>query len=246
MVAGQAVHGTLPLVFPIREAGTLTASLTLDGKTLPTTLGPDRVLRGTLDTTHLPDGPHSLVLQAVDGSENVLTLPLPLTFDNTPPALSLFAPQTPVLTGAPIRIHASASDRGSGLAGLPVLRFADSRPSRSWVVHHRFVDPGPTLVTAEVRDRAGNVTRRGRLLHLVELRLLPAPGGAGFLIDLGRADLVRLVLHHGGRSTTVVQRFAAGVHRVLPGALPGGRYAVLGEARGFKVWRALQLRGPAV
>jgi hypothetical protein len=84
------------------------------------------------------------------------------------------------------------------------------------------------------------------MLHLVELKLLPAPSGAGFLIELGRPDSVRLVLHHDGLTTTVVQRFAAGVHRVLPGPVPGGSYAVLGVARGFKVWRALELRGPAV
>jgi hypothetical protein len=246
VVAGQAIHGKLPLAFRIEDPGTLSASLTLDGKTFPSTLGPDRVLRGTLDTRHLPEGQHNLVLQAVDGVANTLTVPMPLTFDNTPPSLTLFAPGWPVLTGVPVRIHASASDHGSGVAGQPLLRFADSGPSRAWVVHHRFVDPGPTLVTAVVRDRAGNITRRGRMVHLVELKLLPAPSGPGFMIELGRPDLVTLVLHHDGHATTLVQRFAAGVHRVLPGPVPGGSYAVLGVARGFKVWQALNLRGPSV
>ena len=104
---GAVVAGVLAFRLPLVEQGTLDATeVQLDGVPVPSTLGTDKVLTGSIDTRLLPDGAHVLRIDARDRVGNAATSNVTFTSDNTRPALRLVAPAV-VLAGT--RVHASAA-----------------------------------------------------------------------------------------------------------------------------------------
>jgi PKD domain/Subtilase family len=223
--AGSTVSGVLNLRLPLVEAGTLdTTAVTLDGLPVPTIVGTDHVVSGSIDTRLLQDGPHVVRIDASDRVGNAGFATIGFAVDNTRPTLRLAAPAT-VLQGDALHLTATATDLGSGLAGPPFVRFGDGATARGAHVKHRFARPGRFELLVTSSDRAGNAVTQSRRVRVVALLVEPAAGDrAAIFVRRARPGPVRVLV--AGKPATVVHvgrspqrialgKLARGVHRVV-------------------------------
>jgi PKD domain/Subtilase family len=236
--AGSIVSGVLNLRLPLVEAGTLdTTQASLDGVPVPSVVGADKVVSGSIDTRLLADGPHALRIDASDRVGNAGAYTVSFTVDNTRPAVRVRASRL-VLAGNPLLVSIAASDRGSGIAGTPTVAFGDGSTARRSRAQHRFARPGRYTLRVTVTDRAGNsavVQQAVRVAGvLVEASTGPKPG---IWVRRARPGNVRVQL-----AGTLVRSLHVGrtPRRILLGALGHGVYrvtVVAGAARATRLVR---------
>jgi PKD domain/Subtilase family len=223
-VAGSTVSGVLNLRLPLVEAGTLdTTAASLDGLPIPTTVGTDEVVSGSIDTRLLPDGPHVLQLDASDRVGNAGSATIAFSVDNTRPSLRLQAVRT-LLAGDRLWLTAATTDRGSGLAGPPFVRFGDGATAKGLRVEHRYDRPGRFTLRVTSSDRAGNSVTASRSVRVVALLVEPAAGGRrAVFVRRARPGNIRVLVGgtplrtlHVGRSLRRIAlgTLSPGVHRV--------------------------------
>ena len=126
--------------------------------------GPPAPLSGTdwhIDTADLPDGEHTAVITATDAAGNISTLALPLTTDNTPPALTLTA--TPGQQGRSMALFVEADEPLAALSGLFLERERTFYPTadgrfRTLVGVAIQQEAGEHAATVTATDAIGNTT----------------------------------------------------------------------------------------
>ena len=236
-VAGSTLGGVLAFRLPLVESGTLdAAAVELDGAPIPSIVGPDKVVSGSIDTRLLPDGQHVLRLDARDRAGNAATANVTFATDNTPPALRVAGPAV-VLAGHVFRASAIASDAGSGLAEAPSWAFGDGSSAVRAQVQHRYSRPGSYTLTVSVSDRAGNSTSARRSLRVVALLLSRAGARAAIQVRVARPRSVRVEV--GGVLLRTV-RVGRAARTIRFGALARGSHRVTviaGTARATRVVR---------
>jgi hypothetical protein len=237
-VAGSMVAGVLNLRLPLVERGTLDATqASLDGIPIPSVVGADKVVSGSIDTRLLADGAHALRLDASDRVGNAGAYSIPFTVDNTRPVLRIRALRV-VLAGTPLVVTASASDRGSGVAGVPVVVFGDGSTANGSRVRHRFSRPGRYTLGVTSVDRVGNSTTARQSVRVAALLVEPSTGTKPAIwVRRARPGNVRVRL--GG---ALVRSLHVGPapRRILLGALKHGVYRVTviaGPARASRLVR---------
>jgi hypothetical protein len=222
--AGSTVSGVLNLRLPLVEAGTLdSAAITLDGLPVPTIAGTDHIVSGSIDTRLLQDGPHALRIDASDRVGNAGSATIGFSVDNTRPTLRLQAART-LLAGDRLRLRATTSDRGSGIAAPPLVRFGDGATAKGRTVEHRFSRPGRFTMRVTSVDRAGNSVTASRSVRVVALLVEPAGGGRpAVFVRRARPGRVRVLVAGAPTRTLRLGRslrriglgpLAPGVHRV--------------------------------
>jgi hypothetical protein len=222
--SGSTVAGVLGFRLPLVESGTLdAAAVELDGTPVPSVVGTDLVVSGSIDTRTLPDGPHVLRIDARDRVGNAGTAYVTFSTDNTHPALRIAAPEVG-LAGRVVRASAVASDGGSGLAGPAAWTLGDGASGSGARVAHRYSRPGRYTITASVSDRAGNSTSARRSVRVVALQITPATGPKPAIqIRLARPGSVRVRV--GGVLVRTV-RVGRAARSVLLGPLTRGAHRV--------------------
>jgi hypothetical protein len=121
----------------------------------------------TLDTTKYPDGLHTLTVIVTDAVGNTATSSVTVTFDNTPPVLSVTSPTPNQRIRGSFTVSGFATDATSNVASIAVtvdglaLRMSMTPGSiSSWITDPVTPAPRqwiPIVVTAT--DSLGNATR---------------------------------------------------------------------------------------
>jgi hypothetical protein len=223
-VAGSSVGGVLAFRLPLIENGTLdAASVELDGTAIPSVVGPDKVVSGSIDSRLLPDGTHVLRLDARDRVGNAGTATISFATDNTPPSLRIEAPAV-VLAGRVLRASAIASDAGSGLPQPPSWTLGDGSSASQAQVQHRYSRPGRYTLTAAVSDLTGNSTSTSSSVRVVALLISAGTGKRPTIrVRVAKPGSVRVKIGgvlvrsvHVGRAarTITLGTLAPGAHRV--------------------------------
>lgn len=190
-VAGALVRGLVPVHAQASDSGSGVSSLTLraDGQPLTATLTPlppDPVITATatLNTTTLPDGPHTLMAAATDRAGNSQQATRNVIVDNTPPETKLTGGPSGEIT----QTSATFTFAGTDNLTLPErLVFAwrlDGGPftdfSVSTTVTLTGLAEGPHIFRVKAHDQAGNEDLTpAEAAFTVALRL-PAPTITGF------------------------------------------------------------------
>jgi hypothetical protein len=237
---GAVVAGVLAFQLPLVEQGTLDATeVQLDGVPVPTTLGADKVLTGSIDTRLLPDGTHVLRIDARDRVGNAATSNVTFTSDNTGPTLRLVAPAI-VLAGTRVRAGAVASDAASGLDRAPYWQLGDGSTADGLLVAHRYASPGRYTLRASVYDRAGNPAVASRSLRVVALVLERGSGSRPSIrVRLARPGSVRVKV--GGVLLRTLHLGRA-PRRILLGDLARGTHRVTVIAGAAQATRLVRVR----
>jgi hypothetical protein len=232
---GSTVGGVLDYRLPLVERGTLDATtVMLDGAPIPSVVGSGKVLSGAIDTRLLPDGPHTMRVDASDRAGNASSASLSFVTDNTRPSLRVQNPST-VLAGRAFRAYALASDAGSGVAGEPAWRFGDGSTALRAQIVHRYARPGRYRVLVSVSDGASNEARATRSVRVVALLVRPGTGSRPSIrVQLARPGTVRVkvagrlvrIARLGRRTVSIsLPHLRHGTHRVtvLAGAAQASR-----------------------
>ena len=238
--AGSIVSGVLNVRLPLVEQGTLDAAqASLDGVPLPSVVGADKVVSGSIDTRLLADGTHVLRVDARDRVGNAGSYTVSFTIDNKRPALRIRAPRT-VLANSPLLLTTAASDRGSGIAGVPVVAFGDRSTGRGSRIRHRYARPGRYTLRVSVVDRAGNTAVAQQTVRVVGVLVEPSLGTKPAVwVRRARPGNVRVQL-----AGALVRSLHVGraPHRVLLGALKHGVYRVTVVAGAARASRLVRVR----
>ena len=134
-VAGSFTRGTVNLSATVQDAtttktngtfmgtGVTSVRFSVDGAAaISASLSPGNLWIGSVDTTSLGDGAHTVTATMTDGVGNTAaTANQPFAVDNSPPAVSITAPITGSFARQSINITTSASDATSGLASVSIL-----------------------------------------------------------------------------------------------------------------------------
>ncbi len=196
------------------------------------------MLSGAIDTRLLPDGPHTLRIDARDRVGNAATSFIAFSTDNTRPSLRVQSPQT-VLAGRAFRATALVADGGSGLAAPPAWLLGDGSTAMRAQVVHRYRRPGRYTLRVSASDRAGNTATAARRVRVVALLIHPASGARpSVIVQLAHPGAIRVEV--GGRvaRTATLGRaprrirlsgLARGTHRVT---------IIAGAARATRLVRA--------
>ena len=238
--AGSIVSGVLNVRLPLVEQGTLDAAqASLDGVPLPSVVGADKVVSGSIDTRLLADGTHVLRVDARDRVGNAGSYTVSFTIDNKRPALRIRAPRT-VLANSPLLLTTAASDRGSGVAGVPVVAFGDRSTGKGSRIRHRYARPGRYTLRVSVVDRAGNTAVAQQTVRVVGVLVEPSLGTKPAVwVRRARPGNVRVQL-----AGALVRSLHVGraPHRVLLGALKHGVYRVTVVAGAARASRLVRVR----
>ena len=165
--AGRAVFGTAS-----DDRGVAQVEVFVDGASIGVTETSVNTLEPTWavgwDTTTVGDGPHVLTATATDtSSKQTTSLPVNVTVDNTPPIVSITAPDDGVTLGGTFTLEALASDLNgvesveffvTSLAGSTSSLGTDTNGLDGWSVDWNtgtFVD-GAYSLTATATDSVGN------------------------------------------------------------------------------------------
>ncbi|MDX6510748.1 MAG: hypothetical protein QOE36_252, partial [Gaiellaceae bacterium] len=222
--AGSTVAGVLAFRLPLVESGTVdAAAVELDGTPVPSVLGADKVVSGSIDSRLLPDGLHVLRLDARDRVGNAGTANITFATDNTAPALRVEGPAI-VLAGRAFLASAIASDGGSGLAQPPSWTLGDGSSAAGAQVRHRYSRPGRYTLMVSASDRAGNSASARASVRVVTLLISPGTGSKPAIrVLVARPGNVRVkvggvlvrTVHVGRASRTVrLGKLSRGAHRV--------------------------------
>lgn len=172
---GDAVSGSIEFeataddVWP--GSGILRVDFQVDGESVASSSGSSF---GTIvDTTTMPDGPHTFTAEAFDGKENSASASATVLVDNTLSDISILGPGEGAFVSGIMSVTAQASDAGSGVVSVAILcggseipvappsPFDEPRPSVQ-VQGEKDTTLGPDgslLVEAIALDDAGNEAR---------------------------------------------------------------------------------------
>jgi hypothetical protein len=150
---GDTISGTATLGL---DSDADSVDLSLDGTQLAHLTGPP--FSTTLDTTTLPDGPHTLTATAQDAAGNTSTQAITVTVDNTPPSLSWSAPHDGDLVSGTVTLSLD-SDADSVDLSLDGAQLAHlTGPPFSTTLDTTTLPDGPHTLTATAQDAAGNTS----------------------------------------------------------------------------------------
>lgn len=163
--ARPAVRGRIMLEVDAQdEAGVTALRVTQQGaELLPAPRGNTPThYQGTWDASLAADGELVFTVEATDGRGNKGTTLVPVLVDNTPPVISRVQPAASVYANQ-VRIEASATDEGSGVASLAptgLSGFVDDADSPAmlaglWSVPTQLAD-GPVPLTLKACDAVSN------------------------------------------------------------------------------------------
>jgi hypothetical protein len=107
-----------------------------------------------------------------DQSGNVATYSLTLRVDNQPPTVRLRVAGR-ARVRAKVRVSASVSDPGSGLARLPRVTFGDGSKATGFHLAHRYKRPGRYVVAFRCSDRAGNSVLVRKVVRITPAAVKP-------------------------------------------------------------------------
>lgn len=174
--AEALVRGTLDIAIDAEDAGIGVAELRcyLDGQNAPFAVLDAAPYELQLDTAALADGPHALVVQAIDRLGNSATSAVrTFVVDNTPPAVALLSPLANSVLSGTAELQLRVTDATSGVVTCSALTnglvpapldpsFADAAPLpvRDLVLREDTARHGDGALAVRVRvvDAAGNVT----------------------------------------------------------------------------------------
>jgi hypothetical protein len=123
----------------------------------------------SLDSTKLPDGPHTLSVTATDAAGNTATQSIQITVDNTPPAVTCTAPLAGSKVRTPVTITCGATDVTSGVRtltiavdGLLISQLTGPAQPMVQISTKTPLKKGPHTLVTTGWDDAGNMGRLAR------------------------------------------------------------------------------------
>jgi hypothetical protein len=149
-VAGGAYGGFFSVAADVTDpSGVSKVEIDVDGVLFDTITTPP--FTTLVDTSSMADGAHAVVVRGFDGHGNVASRQVPLTVDNTPPAITFVTPAPGAVVAGQLAVSVTATD-ASALTSLTSGGFNTATPPLDYMVDTTLTPNGPLAISATAVD----------------------------------------------------------------------------------------------